>query len=111
MQPVGQLGLRTGRRLVTSLVQWAASSGAWVDLLLAAIARRCGSAASLESASRPVRPIRRSGPAADPGAPQTALAATDVVRPGGAAVLIVTLSPASARLIAVVRPLPRYRSQ
>ena len=37
--------------------------------------------------------------------PQTAPAATDVVCPGRAAVLIVTLSPASARQIAVVRPL------
>ncbi len=36
--------------------------------------------------------------------PHTAPAATDVVCPGGAAVLIRTLSPASARLIAVVRP-------
>src|SRR6185437_4796009 len=38
-------------------------------------------------------------------APQTAPAATDVVCAGSAAVLIVTPSPASARLIAVVRPM------
>src|SRR6185503_13557490 len=55
--------------------------------------------------SSPIRPhsrTRSGGPAFT--APQTAPAATDVVCPGSAAVLIVTLSPASARLIAVVRP-------
>src|ERR1700722_8742072 len=64
-----------------------------------------GSAASLDRTSSPVRPqsrTRSGGPTRT--SPQTAPAATEVVRSGGAAVLIVTLSPASARLIPVVRP-------
>src|SRR5450755_514260 len=65
-----------------------------------------GSAASLDRASSPARPQ----PAARPGGPtrtrpQTAPAATDVVCSGGTAVLMVTLSPASARQIPVVRPM------
>src|SRR5580700_4057405 len=65
-----------------------------------------GSAASLVIASSPTWPQRmtRSGGPTLTG-PQTAPAATDVVRSGGASVLIVTPSPASARQIPVVSPL------
>src|SRR3984957_11838930 len=64
-----------------------------------------GSAASLDRTSSPVRPQARPRPGGPTRtSPQTAPAATEVVRSGGAAVLIVTLSPASARLIPVVRP-------
>ena len=65
-----------------------------------------GSAASLASASSPTWPQRRTrsgGPTLS--RPQTAPAATDVVRSGRSSVLIVTLSPASARQIPVVSPM------
>jgi hypothetical protein len=65
-----------------------------------------GSVASLDRTSSPVRPhpaVRPGGPTRV--SPQTAPAATEVLRSGGAAVRMVTLSPASARQIPVVRPL------
>ena len=106
MNPSGKSDSSQLRRSASSPIQKYGSKRARETSRPAAIRTPVpGSAASLDKTSSPVRPhsrTRSGGPTFTP--PQTAPAATDVVRSGGAAVLIVTLSPASARLIAVVRP-------
>src|SRR5207247_11151413 len=106
VSPAGRSDASQSRGPVRSRVQEYGSGGARETSRPAASRTPVpGSAASLDRTSSPIRPhsiTRSGGPTFT--APQTAPAATDVVWAGSAAVLIVTPSPASARLIAVLRP-------